>query len=415
MKTNSLKTQLMKPTDLTPYENNPRLNDGAVAAVARSIEEFGFRQPIVVDKDHVIVCGHTRLKAAQQLGLTKVPVHVAEDLTDEQIKALRIADNQTASIAEWDYDLLSLEIQDLQSLDFELPVLGFDEDELSSLLEPLLADEDQEIADEIPEPPEQPVSQSGAVYQLGQHRLWVGDATDAHGLAEFLADEQVQLLLTDPPYNVSYTGKTAEALTIENDTMEDAKFRSFLVDAFWAADGVMMPGATFYIWHADSEGFNFRGTCRDVGWPVRQCLIWSKDVMVMGRQDYHWQHEPCLYGWKPGASHQWLADRKQTTVLNFARPKRNADHPTMKPVALFEYQVRNSTRFGQRVLDPFGGSGTTVIACERAGRVARTVELDPRYADVIRRRWANYVYGEGCDWKELTPEQVTEPAEESAT
>jgi site-specific DNA-methyltransferase (adenine-specific) len=219
-----------------------------------------------------------------------------------------------------------------------------------------------------------------------------------------MGTDKAHLLLTDPPYNVAYTGKTADALTIENDQLDDVGFRSFLVDALRAADGVMKPGATFYVWHADSEGFNFRGACRDVGWPVRQCLIWSKDVMVMGRQDYHWQHEPCLYGWKPGAKHQWQSDRKQTTILEFPRPTRSCEHPTMKPVALFEYQIRNSSRPDQIVLDPFGGSGTTVIACERAGRTARTLELNPRYADVIRRRWAEYVHGDGCDWPQLTPE-----------
>lgn len=196
--------------------------------------------------------------------------------------------------------------------------------------------------------------------------------------------------LTDPPYNVAYEGKTKDALKIENDSMDDAEFRQFLRDAFVAADAVLKPGAVFYIWHADSEGYNFRGAARDAGWKVRQCLIWKKQTLVMGRQDYHWKHEPCLYGWKDGAAHLWASDRTQTTVLEFDRPSRNGEHPTMKPVALFEYQMLNNTKVGAVVLDSFGGSGTTMIAAEKNGRIARIMELDPRYCDVIVRRWQDF-------------------------
>lgn len=195
------------------------------------------------------------------------------------------------------------------------------------------------------------------------------------------------MMLTDPPYNVAYKGKTADALTIQNDSMSDASFRTFLRDAFAAADAAMKAGAVFYIWHADSEGFNFRGACQDVQWKVRQCLVWRKNSMVMGRQDYHWRHEPCLYGWKGGAGHLWASDRKQTTILDFDRPTRSLEHPTMKPVALFEYQMLNNTKGGDLVLDLFGGSGTTMIACEKNGRYARVMELDPKYCDVSIRRW----------------------------
>jgi len=257
------------------------------------------------------------------------------------------------------------------------------------------------------------------------------------------------MLLTDPPYGVSYTGGTKDAMTIENDDITGEELRKFLSAAFVAADKHMNQGASFYIWHADSEGSGFRNACLDIGWQIRQCLIWIKDSMVLGRQDYQWKHEPCLYGWKGGSGHQFLANRKQTTVqksharwkinpvkdgvnitidgetylisgqnlrvkrvdttlLEFDRPIASRDHPTMKPVALFEYQIINSARKGQIVLDLFGGSGTTAIACERTGRQARLVELDPKYADVIRRRWAEYVYGEDCDWVAMTPEiQIT--------
>jgi len=388
--------------DITPYDNNPRLNDGAVDRLAQAIREFGFQQPLVVDQHHVIVVGHTRLKAARKLGLTTVPVVAAAVNSPEQVKAYRIADNQLNTLADWDEDKLTIEIQELIDVDYDPSVLAFDDEFLARLIDPASFD-GQTDPDAVPETPEEPDSQVGTIYELGRHRLLVGDATDADSMQELMGADRAHLLLTDPPYNVAYIGKTADALTIDNDQMDDVAFRTFLVDSLRATDCVMAPGAAFYIWHADSEGFNFRGACREVGWPVRQCLIWSKDVMVMGRQDYHWQHEPCLYGWKPGAKHQWQSDRKQTTLLEFARPKRNTEHPTMKPVDLFEYQIRNSSRLEQIVLDPFGGSGTTVIACERSGRAARTLELDPRYADVIRRRWAQYVHGDDCDWQSLTP------------
>lgn len=218
--------------------------------------------------------------------------------------------------------------------------------------------------------------------------------------------------LTDPPYNVAYEGKTKNALRIENDSMSDEAFRQFLRDAYTAADAVMKPGAVFYIWHADSEGYNFRGAAKDAGWKVRQCLIWKKQTMVMGRQDYHWKHEPCLYGWKEGAGHLWAADRKQTTILEFDRPSRNGEHPTMKPVALFEYQMLNNTKGGDKVLDSFGGSGTTMIAAEKNGRHACLMELDPRYCDVIVRRWQAFtgkaatLEGDGRTFDEIAAERV---------
>ena len=237
------------------------------------------------------------------------------------------------------------------------------------------------------EPPEEPKAKRGDIYQLGRHRLMCGDSTSVTNVQALVGGRQIDLLLTDPPYNVDYTGKTKDALKIENDSMEDETFRQFLRDAFVTADMVMKPGACFYIWHADSEGYNFRGACHDAGWTVRQCLIWAKNVMVMGRQDYQWKHEPCLYGWKAGAGHNWYSDRTQTTVLEFDRPMRSELHPTMKPVALFDYEIRNSSKKGDAVLDLFAGSGTTLIACEQNGRDAYVMELDPRYVDVIVSRW----------------------------
>ena len=220
-------------------------------------------------------------------------------------------------------------------------------------------------------------------------------------VSKVAGDGTVDCWLTDPPYNVAYEG--SNGLTIQNDSMEDSKFREFLRTAFGHAEKTLKPGAPFYIFHADSEGYNFRGACHDVGLRVRQCLVWKKNALVLGRQDYQWIHEPCLYGWKEGASHTWYGDRSQTTVMEFNKPKKNDVHPTMKPTEMLVYLLKNSTKRGDVVLDTFGGSGSTIIACQQTGRVCRCVELDPKYCDVIRRRWAEHVHGEGCDWQKLTP------------
>jgi len=229
-----------------------------------------------------------------------------------------------------------------------------------------------------------------------------GDASNIEHVERLMDGEKADMWLTDPPYNVAYVGKTKEALTIENDEMDDDSFLNFLADCYITADSVMKAGAVFYIWHAHLEGYNFMGAAKKAGWNVRQCLIWKKQTMVIGRQDYQWKHEPCLYGWKEGAGHLWASDRKQTTILEFDRPSKNKEHPTMKPVELFEYQILNNTKGSDIVLDSFGGSGTTVIACEKNGRMARVMELDPKYCDVIRKRWAEYIHGEGCDWEMIT-------------
>lgn len=362
------------------YENNPRNNENAVDAVAASIKEFGFKVPIVIDKNNVIIAGHTRKKAAMKLGLKTVPCIVADDLTPEQVKAFRVADNKTAELAQWDFGLLEQELGELAELDFDMEQFGFEETEIPQT----------EIdEDEVPEVDEknEPITKLGDIWKLGRHTLMCGDSTSIDDVEKLMNNNEADLLITDPPYNVAYEGKTEDALTIENDSMSNDDFRQFLVEAFAAADNVMKNGASFYIWHADSEGYNFRGACFDNNWQVRQCLIWNKNSMVMGRQDYQWKHEPCLYGWKDGASHNWYNDRSQTTVLNFNKPQRNGEHPTMKPVELFDYQIKNSSKKGDNVLDLFGGSGTTMIACEHNGRNAYIMELDPKYCDVIIKRW----------------------------
>lgn len=367
--------------DLKPYENNPRKNDDAVKYVAESIKEFGFKVPIVIDKNNVIVAGHTRYKAAKKLKMSEVPCIIADDLTDEQIKAFRLADNKVAEKAEWDFDLLNAERDDIIDLDMEL--FGF-EDALQD-------DAEEAVEDEFEvELPAEPKSKLGDIYQLGNNRLMCGDSTVLEDVEKLMGGEQADMLLTDPPYNVNYEGKTKDKLKIKNDQMGNDNFRQFLTDAFSNADMVMKPGAVFYIWHADREGYNFRGACFDAGWTVRQCLIWNKNSMVMGWQDYQWKHEPCLYGWKEGAGHLWASDRKQTTVINFDKPTRNDMHPTMKPIPLFDYQIKNNTKGGDVVLDLFGGSGTTIMACEQNGRRGYSMEYDPRYVDVIVDRWEKF-------------------------
>lgn len=393
---------MMPIGDVKPYANNPRNNKNAVAKVAASLEEFGFRQPIVVDKDNVVIAGHTRLLAAKRLKMKEVPVLVADDLTDEQVKAYRLADNKTAEFAEWDFDKLDEELAGIGDIDME--AFGFD---LSA------EDEEPEVVEDDfdPDLPDEPKAKRGDIYQLGRHRLMCGDSTSIDDVMALCDGEPIDLLLTDPPYNVNYEGTAGK---IENDNMEDEQFRAFLRDAFVNARTVLRPGAAFHIWHADSEGYNFRGACRDAGLTVRQCLIWVKNSLVLGRQDFQWQHEPCLYGerlpdeldfddepievyndvdlygWKDGASHSWYSNRKQTTLLYFDRPTASREHPTMKPIKLFDYEMKCNTQAGDAVLDLFGGSGTTIMAAEQNGRNAFVMEFDPKFVDVIIERWEQF-------------------------
>lgn len=375
---------------LIPFAKNSRTHsDAQVAQIAASIREFGFTNPVLIDEANGIIAGHGRVMAARKLKLTEVPCIRLAHLSDAQKRAYVIADNKLALNAGWDEAMLKLELADLKALNFDLDLTGFNTDEIDALLAEN-GTEGLTDPDDTPEPPVEPVTRLGDVWVCGQHRVMCGSSLEMTAMERLCGEQRVDMLLTDPPYNVAYTGKTKDALTIQNDSMGDEAFRTFLRDAFVTADAMLKPGAVFYVWHADSEGYNFRGACRDTGWQVRQCLIWQKNSMVMGRQDYHWQHEPCLYGWKDGAGHLWASDRKQTTLLKFDRPSRSEDHPTMKPVALFEYQLLNNTKGGDIVLDSFGGSGTTLIAAEKNGRIARIMELDPKYVDVIVKRWEDF-------------------------
>lgn len=375
----SIEIKTMLLSDIHPYEKNPRKNDGAVEAVIESIKQCGYCAPIIVDENNVILAGHTRHKALKRLEWEECQVVVRTGMTEEQKRKYRLLDNKTNEFAEWDIGLLADELVGLDFGDFDF---GFNigEDEPEDAVE-----DDFDCT-----PPEKPKAKRGDIYQLGRHRLMCGDSTSADDVQLLAGGAQMDMLLTDPPYGVDYVGKTKDALKIENDALTDEELKTFLTEAFMAADAVMKPGAVFYIWHADSKAGIFRIACQMTGWEVRQVLIWVKNRMAFGRQDYQWKHEPCLYGWKEGAGHLWTSDRKQTTILEFDRPTRNKEHPTMKPIPLFDYQIKNNTKGGDAVLDLFGGSGTTIMACEQNGRNAYMMEYDPRYVDVIINRWEEF-------------------------
>lgn len=374
--------EIINIDELIPYEQNPRDNKAAIDAVANSIENFGFKVPIIIDQDNVIVAGHTRLLAAQKLDLDEVPCIRADDLTEEQIRAFRIADNKTAELADWDMEKLTAELALLEDID--MTQFGFDLSEFE--IEPEVEEDDFD-ADAALDAIIDPKSKPGDIYALGNHRLMCGDSTKSDDVARLMDGETADLFLTDPPYNIAYEGGTKDRLTIENDDMESGAFQEFLAAAFQNASNHMRAGASFYVWYASKEVVNFTTALEKAGFGVRQELIWNKSVFTLGRQDYQWKHEPCLYGWKDGAAHYFTDDRTLSTVIDFDKPSKSELHPTMKPVSLFSFQIMNSTRKGGKVLDLFGGSGTTAIACEQSGRSAYVMEYDPRYVDVIIERW----------------------------
>lgn len=381
-------SHLKQIDQLKPYPKNARIHTKEqINQVANSIKEFGFTNPVLYGKDNVIIAGHCRVLAAKQLGLTEIPAIDLSRLTKAQAQAYVIADNQLALNAGWEHNFLTDELNELNDLGFDLNLLGFSQDSLDALLNPEKEIELSDSDNEIPDVPTEPITKLGDVWLLGEHRLMCGDSTSITDVEKLMDGQAADLLLTDPPYNVDYTGKTKDALKINNDAMPADDFRKFLAGVFINASIVMRDGAVFYIWHADLESYNFRGACADANLTVRQCLVWVKNTLVMGRQDYHWKHEPCLYGWKDGAAHFWASDRTQTTTLLFDRPTKSDLHPTMKPIELMVYQVCNNTKPAEKVLDLFGGSGTTLIACEKAKRKCLMMELDPKYCDVIISRW----------------------------
>lgn len=393
--------------DLTPWDDNPRLNDEAVGKVRDSIKRFGFAAPIVARKeDGMVIAGHTRLRAAVELGLEKVPVRWM-DLDPADARMLALADNKLGEVAAWDDDLLRKVLEDLASEpDLDLSGLGWEEEDLEAILgddEPT-GPEDGDLT----EPPEEPDSVVGEVYELGPHRLACGDSTDASVLTALCADGQADAVWTDPPYGVAFstdhlrdwdggTKRPEGSNRIANDDLDEDDLGALLCAAFDAALAHCRPGACWYVSSPPGPPLAIFGAALAGVGVWRQTLAWVKESLVLGRADYHGRFEPVFYGWKPGAAHTWTGDRKQTTVIEIKRPKASKLHPTMKPVALIEYCLRNHIRAGAVVLDPFGGSGSTLIACARIEAHARLVELDPGYCDVIRRRWTTWAEEAGVD------------------
>src|SRR5262245_14497462 len=379
----------MRPVEsIHPYEGNPRLNDSAVDAVAASIQAFGFRQPIVVDEQSVIIVGHTRYKAAIKLGLTEVPVHVAVGLTPEQARAYRIADNQSSNLSAWDYDLLPIELAGLKDADFDLSLLGFDADELAGILNPSIKDGLTDPND-VPEPPDEAITQSGDLWVLGDHRLLCGDSTRHEDVARLMDGKTARMMFTDPPWNVGIgqdsNPRHRQRPGLQNDSLPPDDFRAFLDGFVGAAKG-----------HIDGDVYCVLGDSEwpTLDWALRQhdfhwsaTIIWVKDVFVLGRSKYHRRYEPIWYGWQLAGKSSFGPARDLDDVWEIPRPKRSEEHPTMKPVELVVRAITNSSREGDRVLDPFGGSGTTLIAAEQTGRKAFLIEIDPLYCDTIVQRW----------------------------
>ena len=368
-------------TDLVSDPNNARKHDEKnLEAIKGSLSQFGQRKPIVV-QGQVVIAGNGTLEAARQLGWEEISiVQVPEDWTPEQAKAFALADNRSAELAKWDMQILNAQLMELDAVEFNIEAIGF---ELPQVLELENADD----VNEIPEAPEEPITKIGDVWKLGEHRVLCGDATSIDSYQKLLGDEKVDLVWTDPPYGVAYVGKTKDALTIENDTLDAGQLESFLRDAFTNIFAFTKPGACWYV--ASPSGNLFQSFSIPLSelevW--KHTLVWVKDVLVMGRADYHYRHESIFYGWTPGAAHQTPPDRKQDTIWEFPKPRANREHPTMKPVELIIRAINNSSRAKDLLLDPFGGSGSTLIAAEQTQRVARLMELDPKYVDVIVKRW----------------------------
>lgn len=371
---------------LVPYINNARTHSPEqINKLRSSLREFGFINPVIIDRDYGVIAGHGRILAAKEEGITEVPCVFADYLTEAQKKAYIIADNRMAMDAGWDEELLRVEIEALQAEAFDISLTGFDPNEIDDLfkenLKDGLHDDDFDIEAELKKPTFNKVSD---VWTLGRHRLVCGDSTKKETYDILMDGKKANLVLTDPPYNVNYEGTAGK---IKNDHMANDAFYQFLLDAFTNMESVMADDASIYVFHADTEGLNFRRAFTDAGFYLSGCCIWKKNSLVLGRSPYQWIHEPVLFGWKKSGKHAWYAGRKETTVWEYDKPKKNADHPTMKPIALLAYPIMNSSMTGTIVLDPFGGSGSTLIACEQSERTCYTVELDEKYCDVIVKRY----------------------------
>lgn len=438
-----MRIEKLKIEQLNPAAYNPRVDlkpgDPEYERLKKSILEFGYVEPIVWnERTGNVVGGHQRLKVLRELGYNLVDA-VVVDLDDEKEKALNLALNKTGG--DWDMEMLAALLAELSETGIDMEITGFSDEEIMGLIgkdrnEDEVVEDDFDVVGEAGKI-DDPATKPGDIWVLGRHKLMCGDSTSIDDMRRLMSGEMADMVFTDPPYNVAYEGKTADRLKIQNDNMKNDDFHAFLIQAYKCMFDVTKPGGAIYVAHADSEGANFRSAMVEAGWLLKQCLIWAKNSLVLGRQDYHWRHEPILYGWKPGAAHKWYGGRKQDTVIEdkhgvtivekdgryaitiqsgvhtlvlsvpgyhieyasddsetslwrIERPSRNADHPTMKPVALVARTIMNSSRTGEIVLDPFGGSGSTLIAAEQTGRRAYLMELDPKYVDVIVRRWEEF-------------------------
>ena len=404
MKKTTTEMKLVPLDKLIPYANNARTHSPEqINKLRSSIREFGFINPIIIDRDFGVIAGHGRITAAREEGITELPCVFADHLTEAQKKAYIIADNRMALDAGWDEELLRVEIESLSEMAFDLSFTGFDADELSKLF-----DGDKEIKDDdfdlTTELEKASFVERGDIWTVGRHRVMCGDATNPNDVAKLMDGKYANLVLTDPPYGVSF--KSASGLTIKNDSMKNEEFYNFLLSAFQNIVPHLDKGSSAYVFHADTEGLNFRRAFVDAGFHLAGCCIWVKNSLVLGRSDYQWQHEPVLYGFLQNGKHNWYSDRKQTTIWNFDKPKRNEDHPTSKPLDLLAYPLCNSTQSNAIVIDTFGGSGSTLMACEQANRICNTMELDEKYASVILRRFAYYKQNGGedivCERKDKT-------------
>ena len=378
--------QLISIDKLVPYVNNARTHSAEqILKLRSSLREFGFVNPIIIDREFNVIAGHGRLMAAKEEGIEEVPCVFVDYLTDAQKKAYILADNRMAMDAGWDEELLKIEMEELQNLGYDLEFTGYDEKELADLF----GVDDKEVKEDefdlTAALEKASFVERGDVWFVGKHKLMCGDATSSEDVAKLMEDKKANLILTDPPYNVAF--KSSDGLTIQNDSMDNNDFYEFLYLSFKNMADHLENGGAAYVFHADTEGLNFRKAFIDAGFHLAGCCIWVKDSLVLGRSDYQWQHEPVLYGFMQNGKHPWYSDRKQTTIWNFDKPKKNSNHPTSKPLDLLAYPINNSTQANAIVIDTFGGSGSTLMACEQMNRICYTMELDEKYASVILRRY----------------------------
>lgn len=379
--------EMLSIDKLIPYVNNARTHSAEqVNKLRSSLREFGFINPVIVDNDYGIIAGHGRVLAAKEEGIAEVPCVLVDYLTEAQKKAYIIADNRFAQDAGWDEELLRIEIESLQGEDFDISLTGFEANEIADLFkdgnDKEVQDDDYDLSAALEKAA---FVEKGDVWMVGRHRLMCGDATCADDVSKLMDGRKANLILTDPPYGVSF--QSSDGLSIQNDSIKGEEFYQFLLSAMQNMIAVLENGGAAYVFHADTEGLNFRRAFVDAGFHLAGCCIWVKNSLVLGRSDYQWQHEPVLYGFLQNGKHSWYSDRKQTTIWNFDKPKRNKNHPTSKPLDLLAYPISNSTQANAIVIDTFGGSGSTLIACEQSNRICCTMELDEKYASVILRRY----------------------------